>query len=101
VGRSPQAAVRHALDRVGEQTKGLLEEARAAAEKITAGAREEAKDEIARARAEAEQIVAKANAAAAEAEEIIAKSRADAADIMTSTSSESRRNSRASRATHY
>jgi cell division septum initiation protein DivIVA len=82
VGRSPQAAVRHALDRVGEQTKGLLEEARAAAEKITAGAREEAKDEIASARAEAEQIVAKANAAAAEAEEIIAKSRADAADII-------------------
>jgi cell division septum initiation protein DivIVA len=82
VGRSPQAAVKHALDRVGEQTKGLLEEARAAAEKITSGAREEARDEIARARAEAEEIVSRANAAAAEAEEIIAKAKADAADII-------------------
>jgi len=82
VGRSPQAAVKHALDRVGEQTKGLLEEARAAAEKITAGAREEAKDEIARAKAEAEQIVSRANVAAAEAEEIVARARAEAADIV-------------------
>jgi cell division septum initiation protein DivIVA len=82
VGRSPQAAVKHALDRVGEQTKGLLEEARASAEKITAGAREEAEGEIARAKAEAEEIVSKASAAAAEADEIIAKARADAAEIV-------------------
>src|SRR6266496_5790229 len=43
VGRSPQTAVRHALDRVGEQTKALLQQARETAEEITASAREEQK----------------------------------------------------------
>ncbi len=43
VGRSPQAAVRRALDRVGEQAKALLQQARETAEEITASAREEQK----------------------------------------------------------
>src|ERR671930_818166 len=42
VSRSPQAAVRHAVERVSEQTKGILQEARESAEKITATAHEEA-----------------------------------------------------------
>jgi DivIVA domain-containing protein len=82
VGRSPQAAVRHALERVGEQTKTLLQQARETAEEITAGAREEADEAIARARAEAEEIVASASVARTEAEEVVASARAEAADML-------------------
>jgi DivIVA domain-containing protein len=39
VSRSPQAAVRHALDRVGEQTITILNEARESAEKIADAAK--------------------------------------------------------------
>jgi DivIVA domain-containing protein len=55
VGSSPQAAVRHALDRVGEQTSGVLKRAREAAEEITATALAEAEEITSSARAEAEQ----------------------------------------------
>jgi len=55
VGSSPRAAVRHALDRVGEQTSGVLQRAREAAEEITATALAEAEEIMASARAEAEQ----------------------------------------------
>jgi DivIVA domain-containing protein len=99
VGRSPQAAVRHALDRVGEQTSGVLKRAGETAEEIVAGARTEAAETIAsaksdaekirvdassqadetiaRARSEGEETTARANA---EAEEVLARSRAEAAD---------------------
>jgi uncharacterized protein with HEPN domain len=40
VGRSPQAAVRHALEQLGEQTSGILQRARETAEEITASARQ-------------------------------------------------------------
>jgi cell division initiation protein len=53
VSRSPQAAVRHAVDRVSEQTKAILQEARESAEKITDTARDEAEQIIAQAQAEA------------------------------------------------
>jgi cell division septum initiation protein DivIVA len=82
VGRSPQAAVRHALDRVGEQTKAILQQARETAEQIAAGAREEAGEEMARAGTEAEEIVAKARAAEAGAAEIVARARTEAGDIL-------------------
>jgi DivIVA domain-containing protein len=55
VGSSPQAAVRHALDRVGEQTSGVLQRAREVAEEITAAALAEAEEITSSARAEAEQ----------------------------------------------
>ena len=55
VGSSPQAAVRHALVRVGEQTSGVLQRAREAAEEITAAALAEAEEITSSARAEAEQ----------------------------------------------
>jgi DivIVA domain-containing protein len=42
VRSSPRAAVRHALEQVGEQTSGILQRAREAAEEITASARQEA-----------------------------------------------------------
>jgi cell division septum initiation protein DivIVA len=55
VGSSPQSAVRHALNRVGEQTTGVLQRAREAAEEITATSLAEAEEITASARAEAEQ----------------------------------------------
>jgi DivIVA domain-containing protein len=82
VSRSPQAAVRHALDRLGEQTTGILQQARESAEKLTASAREEAEESIAGARAEGERIVAGAGVEAgglrAEAEQIVSAARAEA-----------------------
>jgi cell division septum initiation protein DivIVA len=88
VGRSPQAAVRHALERVGEQTKSLLQQARETAEEITGTARQEAEEEIARARAEAEEITAQARAAEAEAEKVVAGARAEAEKIVARTKTE-------------
>jgi DivIVA domain-containing protein len=93
--RSPQAAVRHALDEVEEERAALLGQARQAAEEITAGAQQKAEEMTARARAEAADIVVNASAEAegtrdqadehvaearTEAEEILAKSRTDAAE---------------------
>jgi len=75
VTRSPEAAVRHALEQVGEKTSGLLQRAGETAEEITAGARQEAEESTARAKAEAEEIVAKAKT---EADEILGRSTAEA-----------------------
>jgi DivIVA domain-containing protein len=58
VSGSPRAAVRHALDRVGAQTSGILQRARETAEEIIASAREEAEDVTRRAKAEAQDIAA-------------------------------------------
>jgi DivIVA domain-containing protein len=88
VTRSPEAAVRHALEQVGEQTSGLLQRAGETAEEITVGARQEAEESTARAKAEAEEIVAKAKTEAgeildrstAEAETTAAQSRKEAAE---------------------
>ena len=82
VGRSPEAAVRHALDRVGEQTKGLLQQARQTAEDITGSAREEADEAVTHARAEADEIMASARTAEAEAQEIVARAKDDAGKII-------------------
>jgi cell division septum initiation protein DivIVA len=79
VSRSPQAAVRHALDRVGEQTSGILHRARATAEEITISAREEAEETTGRARAEAREIIAEAKA---EADGLLARSTAAAEDLL-------------------
>jgi len=86
VSGSPKAAVRHALDRVGEQTSSILQRARETAEEITSSAREEAEDTTARAKAEAEEIIAGAQERAREivaraeqeAEGAIARARVDA-----------------------
>jgi DivIVA domain-containing protein len=86
VGRSPQAAVRHALDRVAEQVGGILQRARETAEAITASAREEAEQTTARAKAEATALVNDASAEAdrvrAEAEELLGTASAETADIL-------------------
>jgi len=86
VSRSPQAAVRHAVERVSEQTKGILQQAREAAEKITDAAREEAEQILAGAKAEAAELVVNASAEAdrlgAEAQQVLADARAAADDII-------------------
>jgi cell division initiation protein len=58
--RSPEAAVRRALERVGEQISGILQRAHEAAEQITAQSRGEAEDRLERARSEAAEIIAAA-----------------------------------------
>jgi len=82
VSRSPQAAVRHAVDRVAEQTKAILQQARESAESITGTAREEAAEIMATAKAEAANLVVAASTEAdrlgAEAEQVVARAQAEA-----------------------
>lgn len=80
VSRTPQAAVRHALDRVGEHTTGILQRAREAAEEITASAQAEADEATSRAGAEADRTRASASAAA---EETVARAKAEAEEVLT------------------
>ncbi len=54
--RSPEAAVRRALERVGEQISGILQRSHETAEQITAQSRSEAEDRMEQVRLEAAQI---------------------------------------------
>lgn len=54
--RSPEAAVRRALERVGDQITGVLQRAHETAEQITAQSRSEAEDRLEQARIEAKTI---------------------------------------------
>jgi hypothetical protein len=54
--RSPEAAVRRALERVGDQITGVLQRAHETAEQITAQSRSEAEDRLQQARREAKAI---------------------------------------------
>jgi len=56
--RSPDAAVRRALERVGEQISGILQRSHETAEQMTAQSRREAEDRLVVARQEAAQIAA-------------------------------------------
>jgi hypothetical protein len=56
--RSPEAAVRRALERLGEQISGILQRAHETAETITSQSRREAEDRLEVARGEARQITA-------------------------------------------
>ena len=58
--RSPDAAIRRALERVGEQISGVLQRAHDTAEQITAQSRSEAEDRVERSRVEAAEIAAAA-----------------------------------------
>jgi DivIVA domain-containing protein len=58
--RSPEAAVRRALERVGEEVSGILQRAHDTAERITVQSRSEAEDRLETARQEASQIIARA-----------------------------------------
>ena len=85
ITRSPESAVRHALDRVGEQTSGILQHARETADDITHTARSEAEETTARAKAEARDIIADARAEAertrAEADATLARAESEARDV--------------------
>src|SRR5579872_6505358 len=59
--RSPEAAVRRALERVGEEVSGILQRAHDTAERITSQSRREAEDRLESARAEAVEITAAAS----------------------------------------
>ena len=88
VSRSPETAVRHALEQVAEQTSGILQRVGETAEEIAAGARQKAEESSARAKDEAEETVAKATTEAdgllgrskAEAETMLAHSRKETAE---------------------
>jgi cell division septum initiation protein DivIVA len=58
--RSPEAAVRRALERVGGEITGILQRAHETAEDITARSRSEAEDRLEMARREAVELVASA-----------------------------------------
>jgi vacuolar-type H+-ATPase subunit H len=58
--RSPEAAVRRALERVGEEVSGILQRAHDTASRVTAQSRSEAEDRLEAARQEAAQIVQRA-----------------------------------------
>jgi DivIVA domain-containing protein len=89
VGRTPQAAVRHALDRVGQQTIVVLQEARESADKLLEAAREEADQGKEQSKAEAAKLVVNASADAdrtkAEAEQVLTQAREQADDILVRT----------------
>ena len=55
---SPEAAIRRALERVGEEVSGILKRAHETAEQITAQSRREAEDRLEVARAEAAELIA-------------------------------------------
>jgi DivIVA domain-containing protein len=55
--RSPESAVRRALERVGEQISGILQRAHETAEQITAQSRIEAEDRLVHARREAATLI--------------------------------------------
>jgi glyoxylase-like metal-dependent hydrolase (beta-lactamase superfamily II)/vacuolar-type H+-ATPase subunit H len=64
--RSPESAVRRALERVGGEVSSILQRAHDAAEQITANSRSEAEDRLTRARQEAAEIVKDAERRAVE-----------------------------------
>jgi DivIVA domain-containing protein len=89
---SPKAAVRHALEQVGEQTSGILQRAREAAEEITTTARQEADAATARAKADAADLVVEASTRAdrarAEAEEVTTQAKTEADGILVAARAE-------------
>jgi DivIVA domain-containing protein len=60
VGRSPQSAIRHALDQVSDETRGILERAHETADEITARSRAQADDRLQWAEREARDAIAAA-----------------------------------------
>jgi DivIVA domain-containing protein len=99
VSRSPQSAVKHALDRVGEQTSGVLQRAREVAEDLTGTALAEADHATRRAKVEAEEMVEQAQMQAhqhrgqakEQADEILARARGEAAQSLERGEEELRR----------
>lgn len=86
VTQSPQAAVRHAVERVEEQTRSVLEEARNSAERITTTAQGEGDEIVAQAKAKAADLVVAASTESdrlrAESDERVAQAKAQAERIV-------------------
>src|SRR5215475_7553403 len=86
ISRSPRAAVRHAIDRVGKQTVAVMQEARESADKLLEAARDEADAERDRAKAEAAKLVVNASDEAdrekTEADRVLAEAKALATQIV-------------------
>lgn len=70
--RSPQSAIRYALEQVGEQTRSILQQANDSADAITSKSRAEADERIQTAEREAEQMKADAERRLVEIEDDIA-----------------------------
>lgn len=68
VSRSPKSAIRHALDQVSDETKGILERAHETADEITARSRTQADDRLQWAEREARDAIAAATARVQELE---------------------------------
>jgi DivIVA domain-containing protein len=62
VSRSPRSAIRHALDQVSDETRGILERAHETADEITARSRSQADDRLQRAENEARVAIEAAEA---------------------------------------
>jgi DivIVA domain-containing protein len=60
VGRSPRSAIRHALDQMSDETRGILERAHETADEITARSRAQADDRLQWAEREAREAIAAA-----------------------------------------
>jgi DivIVA domain-containing protein len=73
--RSPQSAVRRALERVGEEVSGILQRAHDTAERITTESRSQAEDRLETARAEADALLGSARR---QSEELVAEARQEA-----------------------
>src|SRR5262245_18618318 len=94
---SPEAAVRHALDEVSEETSGLLQRAYETAEEIQARSRAKADDRISEAEREAERMREEAareaeatrDAARREANDLQENARRDAAELRAKVKTES------------
>jgi DivIVA domain-containing protein len=68
VSRSPRSAIRHALDQVSEETRGILERAHETADDIAARSRAQADDRLQRAEREARAAIEAADARVRELE---------------------------------
>jgi DivIVA domain-containing protein len=95
ISRSPRAAVRHALDRVGKQTVAVMQEARESADKLLEAARDEADAEKDRAKAEAAKLVVNASDEAdrtkLEADQVLADAKAQASEIVAKAEADAER----------
>jgi DivIVA domain-containing protein len=79
ISRSPEKAVQLALDRVAEQTAGILQEAGEAAERLTAGTLAESEHATRRAQVEAEELM---EGAQSESRALLERSAAESAELL-------------------
>ena len=84
---APEAAIRHALEEVTEETKGILERAHETADEITRRSRSQADDRLQRAEREAEELSATSEA---ESRKLRAEAAQEARDVREAAAREAR-----------